>query len=156
MSKVDPIPTHYPRVSPYLAIDGAAEAIEFYRDVLGASPRGDVMRMPDGRVGHAELELGDSVIMLADTFPEMGVRSPTDLGGSPVTMLVYVEDVDDVFARAIKAGATEIAPVMDQFYGDRSGQFADPWGHRWNVASHVEDVPPEEMEQRAAAAIGGG
>lgn len=156
MSKVNPIPTNYPRVSPYLAIDGAAAAIEFYGDVLGASPRGDVMRMPDGRIGHAELDLGGSVIMLADTFPEMGAKSPKALGGSPVTLLVYVDDVDDVFARAIKAGATEIAPVTDQFYGDRTGQFEDPWGHRWNVASHEEDVPPEEMEQRAAAAMGGG
>ena len=156
MSKVNAIPANYPRVSPYLAIEGAAAAIDFYCDVLGASPRGDVMRMPDGKIGHAELDLGGSVIMLADSFPEMGAKSPRALGGSPVTMLVYVEDVDDVFARAIKAGATEIAPVMDQFYGDRTGQFEDPWGHRWNVATHVEDVPPEEMEQRAAAAMGGG
>lgn len=154
MSKVNPIPAGYPRVSPYLSIDGAADAIEFYRNVLGASLRGDVMRMPDGRIGHAELELGGSVIMLSDTFPEMGVRSPNDLGGSPVTLLVYVDDVDDVFARAIRAGATEIAPVIDQFYGDRTGQFADPWGHRWNVASHIEDVAPEEMERRAAMADG--
>lgn len=156
MSKVNAIPTHYPRVSPYLAIDGAAAAIDFYRDILGASQRGDVMRMPNGKIGHAELDIGGSVIMLADTAPDMGARSPKDLGGSPVTLLVYVEDVDDVFARAIKAGATEIAPVTDQFYGDRTGQFEDPWGHCWNVATHVEDVPPEEMEQRAAAAMGGG
>jgi PhnB protein len=156
MSKVNPIPAGYPRVSPYLAIDGAAAAIDFYCDVLGASQRGDVMRMPDGRIGHAELDLGGSVVMLSDTFPDVGVRSPKDLGGSPVTMLVYVEDVDDVFARAVQAGATEIAPVTDQFYGDRTGQFEDLWGHRWNVASHIEDVSAEEMERRAATAMGGG
>jgi len=156
MSNVDAIPTNYPRVTPYLSIDGAAAAIDFYCDVLGASPRGGIMKGPDGKVGHAELEIGSSVVMMADTFPEMGAPSPKALGGSAVTLMVYVEDVDDVFARAIKAGATEISPVVDQFYGDRSGQFEDPWGHRWNVSTHVEDVPPEEMEQRAAAAMGAG
>ncbi|MGQ0832499.1 MAG: VOC family protein [Microthrixaceae bacterium] len=156
MSKVDAIPTNYPRVTPYLSVDGAAAAIDFYCEVLGASQRGDVMTAPDGKVGHAELEIGSSVVMLSDTFPDMGAPSPKALGGSAVTLMVYVEDVDDVFARAIKAGATEISPVIDQFYGDRSGQFEDPWGHRWNVATHVEDVPPEEMAQRAAAAMGGG
>lgn len=152
MAKVDPIPSEYPRVTPYLSVDGGAQAIEFYRDILGATER---VRMdaPDGKVGHAELEIGDSVIMLADSFPDMGAPTPKALGGSAVTLMVYVADVDDVFARAIKAGATEIAPVKDQFYGDRSGQFEDPFGHRWNVASHVEDVPPEEMEQRAAQAM---
>ena len=151
----DPIPADYPRVTPYLSVDGAAAAIEFYRDVLGATER---VRMdaPGGKVGHAELDIGTSVIMLADAFPDMSAPTPTALGGSPVTLMVYVEDVDDVFARAIAAGATEIAPVQDQFYGDRSGQFTDPWGHRWNVASHVEDVPPDEMERRAAEAMGGG
>lgn len=156
MAKTDPIPTNYPRVTPYLTVEGAAEAMDFYCDILGASRRGDVLRMPDGRIGHAELDLGESVLMLSDPFADMGVRSPKDLGGSPVTLLVYVDDVDDVFARAMQAGATEIAPVTDQFYGDRSGQFEDPWGHRWNVASHVEDVSPEEMERRAATAMGGG
>jgi len=156
MSKVNPIPAHYPRVSPYLAIEGAAAAIDFYRDVFGATQRGDVIRMPDGKIGHAELELGGSMIMLSDAFPDMGVKSPIDLGGSPVTMLVYVDDVDDVFDRALEAGAKEISPVKDQFYGDRTGQLEDPWGHRWNLASHIEDVPAEEMQQRAAAAMGGG
>lgn len=153
MAKVKPIPEGYPRVTPYLSIDGAAEAIDFYCDILGATER---MRMPgpDGRIAHAELELGNAVIMLSDTSPEMGSPSPKALGGSPVFLMVYVEDVDDVFARAIKAGATEIQGVQDQFYGDRSGQFEDPFGHRWNVASHVEDVPPEEMEQRATQAMG--
>jgi PhnB protein len=154
MANVDPIPKDYPRVTPYLSIDGAAKAIEFYCGILGATER---MRMPapDGKIGHAELDIGNSVIMLSDAFPDMGAPTPRALGGSPVFLMVYVEDVDDVFARAIAAGAKEIAPVQDQFYGDRSGQFEDPFGHRWNVASHVEDVPPDEMERRAAQAMGG-
>jgi PhnB protein len=146
---VDPIPADYPRVTPYLSVDGAADAVSFYRDVLGAIERGR-MTGPDGRVGHAELTVGDSVIMLADSFPEMGNASPRSLGGTPVTIMVYVDDVDAVFAKAISSGAKETRAVEDQFYGDRSGQFEDPWGHRWNVASHIEDVPPDEMERRAA------
>ena len=154
MAKVNPIPDEYPRVTPYLSIDGAAKAIDFYCNILGATER---MRMPgpDGMIGHAELELGNSVIMLSDSMPDMGAPSPKKLGGSPVFLMVYVEDVDDVFARAIKAGAKEIQPVTNQFYGDRSGQFEDPFGHVWNVASHVEDVSPEDMEKRAAEAMGG-
>ena len=153
MAKVDPIPKDYPRVIPYLSVDGAAAAIDFYRDIFGAKERAR-MSGPDGKVGHAEIEIGDSVIMLADPFPGASLPTPKQLGGTPVFMMVYVEDVDDVFARAIKAGAKEIRAVEDQFYGDRSGQFEDPFGHHWNVASHVEDVPPEEMEKRAAAAMG--
>lgn len=151
---VKPIPDGYPRVMPYLCVDGAARAIEFYTQVLDAKER---MRMdgPDGKVGHAELEIGDSVLMLSDAMPDMGVRSPRALGGTPVTVVVYLEDVDDVFARAIAAGATEVSPVVDQFYGDRSGQFEDPFGHRWNIATHVEDVAPDEMARRVAA-LGGG
>jgi PhnB protein len=154
MPDVNPIPADYPRVVPYLSIDGAAKAIDFYRDVLGAEEK---VRMdgPDGKVGHAELGIGDSVVMLADVFPDMGGPSPTALGGSPVTLMVYVENVDDVFAKAMAAGSKEIAPVQDQFYGDRSGQFEDPFGHRWNVASHVEDVTAEDMERRAAEVMGG-
>jgi PhnB protein len=150
MAKVKPIPDGYPQVTPYLSIDGAAAAIEFYGEVLGAKER---MRMPgpDGKIGHAELQLGDSVIMLSDEAPEMDIRGPKSVGGTPVTLSVYVEDVDDVFARAVKAGAKALRPVEDQFYGDRSGQFEDPFGHRWSVASHVEDVPPDEMAKRAAA-----
>jgi len=154
MSTVKPIPDGYPQVVPYLCVDGAAAAIEFYRAVFGATER---MRMPDpdGRIGHAELELGDSVIMLADEYPEMGIRAPKAYGGTPVTISVYVTDVDAVFARAVEAGATALRPVENQFYGDRTGQFEDPFGHRWSVASRVEDVPPEEMAKRAAEAAGG-
>ena len=150
MAKVKPIPDGYPQVTPYLCIDGAAAAIEFYGEVLGTKER---MRMPapGGKVGHCELQLGDSVIMLADEFPEMGVRSPKSVGGTPVTISVYVDDVDHVFDRAVKAGANALRPVEDQFYGDRAGQFEDPFGHRWSVATHVEDVPPDEMAKRAAA-----
>jgi len=150
---VKPIPDGYPRVTPYLIVDGAAEAIDFYASVLGASQRGDRMEMPNGKVGHAELELGDSLIMLADENPDWGVAGPRTVGGTPVTIHVYVENVDDVFAKAVATGATEVQPVTDQFYGDRSGSFDDPWGHRWNVATHVEDVPPEEMAERAKAAM---
>ncbi|MHB8465704.1 MAG: VOC family protein [Acidimicrobiales bacterium] len=155
MATVNPIPDGYPRVTAYLCIAGASAAIDFYKDVFGAVERGR-MGGPDGKVGHAELEIGDSVVMVADEYPEMGASSPKTLGGTPVTLLVYVEDVDDTFARALEAGATEISAVQDQFYGDRSGQFEDPFGHRWNVASHVEDVSPEEMQKRATEAMAGG
>ena len=150
---VQPIPEGYPRVIPYLCTNGAAAAIEFYKDVLGAKER---MRMgaPD-MIAHAELEIGDSIVMLSDEMPGSGAVSPKTVGGTPVFLMVYVEDVDDVFARALERGATELTAVTDQFYGDRSGQFEDPWGHRWNVATHVEDVPEDEMEKRAAAAMGG-
>jgi PhnB protein len=150
MAKVNPIPEGYPQVIPYLYVDGAAAAIDFYGKVFGTKER---MRMggPDEKVGHAELELGDSVIMLADEFPDMGAKSPKSVGGSPVTISLYLEDVDGVFKKAIAEGATELRPPSDQFYGDRTAQFEDPWGHRWNVGTHVEDVPPDEMEKRAQA-----
>ena len=154
MADVKPIPDGYPRVSPYLAVDGAQAAIEFYKTVFGATER-MTMPGPDGKLGHAEIQIGDSVIMLADEFPEMDHRSPKSIGGSPVLISVYVEDVDSVFDRAIDAGATAIRPVEDQFYGDRTGGFEDPFGHRWSVATHIEDVPPEEMAERAAAAMSG-
>jgi len=154
MATVKPIPDGYPRVTPYLHVDGASKAIEFYRTVFGAKER---MRMaaPDGRIGHAELEIGNSMIMLADEHPEMHVLGPKSVGGTPVTVLVYVEDVDRAFERALKAGAKELRPVENQFYGDRSGQFEDPFGHHWNVATHVEDVSPDEMAKRAAKMMGG-
>jgi PhnB protein len=149
---VKPIPEGYPQVTPYLCIDGAGAAIEFYRDVFGATER---MRMPapDDTIGHAEVQIGDSVIMLSDESPDMGMRGPKTLGGTPVTLSVYVDDVDTVFDRAVSAGATALRPVEDQFYGDRSGQFEDPFGHHWSVASHIEDVPPDEMAKRAAEAM---
>ncbi len=155
MAEVKPIPDHYPRVTPYLHVDGAAEAIDFYCRVLGATQRGDSMTAPDGKVGHAELELGGSVIMLADENPDFGALGPKTVGGTPVTIHVYVEDVDAVFRAALDAGATELRAVEDQFYGDRLGQFEDPFGHRWSIATHVEDVPPEEMGKRAAEAMAG-
>ena len=152
---VQPIPDGYPRITPYLHVDGAAAAIEFYGTVLGTTER---MRMPapGGKIGHAELELGDSVLMLSDESPEMGALSPKTVGGSPVTISVYVEDVDDLMARAEQAGAKVLAPVENQFYGDRSGQFEDPFGHKWNVATHVEDVSPEEMGRRMSEMMGDG
>ena len=135
-------------------MDGAGEAIEFYEKVFGATER---MRMPspEGRIGHAELEIGDSLIMLSDEHPELGVVGPKTIGGTPVTISVYVEDVDSVFERALEAGATELRPVKDEFYGDRSGRFEDPFGHQWSVATHVEDVPPNEMAKRAEEAMAG-
>jgi PhnB protein len=148
---VKPIPNGYPRVTPYLIVDDGSAAIEFYREVLEATER---MRMPtpDDKVGHAELEIGDSLIMLADESPDMDARAPTAVGGTPVTLHVYVEDADTVFDRAVGAGAKALRPVEDKFYGDRSGEFEDPFGHRWSVATHVEDVSPDEMEKRMAAA----
>lgn len=154
MAKVKPIPDGYPQVSPYLCVDGAAEAIDFYTTVFDATERAR-MAAPEGKIGHAELKIGDSVLMLADEYPEMGIRSPKAIGGTPVTISVYVEDVDAVYDRALKAGAKSVRPVEDEFYGDRQGQFEDPFGHRWSVATHVEDVSPEEMSRRAAEAMGG-
>ena len=153
MSAVPPIPENYPRITPYLCIDGAEAAIGFYAKVFGAVER---MRLPapDGRIAHAELAIGDGLIMVSDEFPDWGALAPGSIGGTPVTISVYVEDVDAVFATAIKAGATSRAPVKDQFYGDRGGQLTDPFGHRWMVASHIEDLTPEEVEARMAAEMG--
>jgi len=152
---INPIPENYPQVIPYLTVDGAAEAIEFYVLVLGAKER---MRMPgpDGKIGHAELEIGRGMVMLSDEFPDMGGNSPKSVGGTPVTVMTYVDDVDAVFERALGAGATERRPLENQFYGDRSGQFEDPYGHLWYVASHIEDVSEEEMAKRAAELMSGG
>lgn len=154
MATVKAIPDGYPQVIPYLSVDGASEAIDFYTRVLGAKER---LRMPapGGKVGHAELEIGASVIMLADAFPEMGGQSPKAIGGTPVTVMVYVDDVDAVFKEALRAGATEDRPVENQFYGDRAGQFVDPFGHKWFIASHVEDLSPDEMDKRMHAAMSG-
>ena len=152
---VQPIPDNYPRVTAALAVDGAVDAIEFYRAVFGATER---MRIPapDGKIGHAELEIGDSLVMVADEYPEMGFVGPKAIGGTPVTLTVYVADADAAFVEAISRGATPVREVADQFYGDRSGQFEDPWGHRWGVASHIEDVPPDEMDRRVQEMFLGG
>lgn len=150
MATVKPIPDGYPRVIPYLMVDDANAAIEFYKNIFGATER---MRMPgpDDMVMHAEVAIGDSLVMLADVTPDMGPSTPSAIGGTPVTIMVYVEDVDDVYRRAIEAGASEDRPLEDQFYGDRSGSFVDPFGHKWHVASHVEDVAEDEMQRRMEA-----
>jgi PhnB protein len=152
---VKPIPDGYPPVIPYLIVDDGAKAIDFYTSVLGAK---ETVRMggPDGKVGHAELQIGPSVIMLADEFPDMGALGPKSVGGSPGSIVVYVNDVDATFAKALKAGAKEMEAPTDKFYGDRMGTFEDPCGHKWNVATHVEDVPPDEMQKRAAAEMSKG
>ena len=147
---VKPIPDGYHSVTPYLIVKGAAEAIEFYKRAFGAT---ELMRMDwsGGRIGHAEIRIGDSAVMLADEFPEMGVRGPQSLGGAGVNLLIYVEDVDARFAQAVAAGATVKRPLKDQFYGDRSGTVDDPFGHQWTIATHTEDVSPEEMRKRSEA-----
>lgn len=145
-----PVPEGHHTVTPYLAINGGVEALEFYKKAFGATEVSKLL-MPDGRLGHAEIKLGDSIIMLADEFPEYGGTSPQTLGGSPVSIHLYVEDVDTFFKQAVAAGAKERKPLMDQFYGDRSGQLEDPFGHLWWVATHKEDIPPEELQKRANA-----
>jgi PhnB protein len=147
---VKPIPDGYQSLTPYLIVDGAARAIEYYQKVFGAI---ELMRMagPDGKVGHAELLINDSRIMLADEFPQMGARGPHSIGGSPVSLMLYVVDVDDTAKRAIDAGAKLTRPIEDQFYGDRTGGLEDPFGHHWHIATHKEDVSPEELQRRATA-----
>ncbi|MGZ4620348.1 MAG: VOC family protein [Frankiaceae bacterium] len=147
-----PIPEGYHTVSPYLAVDDAARAIEYYVQAFGAK---ELVRMeaPGGKVGHAELELGDSRIMLSDPFPQASMRPPKELGGTSASVFMYVEDVDAVVKRAVDAGATVTMEVANQFWGDRFGTITDPFGHVWSIATHVEDVPPEEMAERAKAAM---
>lgn len=153
MANVKPIPEGYHSVTPYLIIKGAAEAIEFYKKAFGAT---ELFRMDhEGKIGHAELKIGDSPIMLADEHPGMGYVGPATLGGTPVSLLIYVEDVDTIYKQAIAAGGVELKALQDQFYGDRSGTLKDPYGHVWTVATHKEDVTPEEMDKRVAAAHGG-
>ena len=148
---VKPIPEGYHSVTPYLIINGAADAIEFYKKAFGAT---ELFRFPapDGKIGHAEIKIGDSPIMLADEFAEMGYKGPQALGGSPVSLMIYFEDVDTVFNRAVEAGASVKEAVQDKFYGDRTGTLTDPFGHVWHVSTHKEDVSMEEMEKRAKAA----
>lgn len=149
---VKPVPEGYHTVTPYLVISGASRAIEFYQRAFGAK---EILRVPgpEGRLMHAEIQIGDSRIMLADECPEMGARSPQAFGGTPVSLLLYVDDVDAWAKRALAAGATELQPVRDQFYGDRAGTFSDPFGHMWTMSTHREDVSAEELQTRLAAAI---
>ena len=145
-----PIPAGQHAITPHLVIKGAADAIEFYKKAFGATEAAR-MAQPDGRIGHAELQIGDSRIMLADEFPEMDFRSPRSIGGTPVHIHLYVEDVDAVVGRALASGAKALRPIQDQFYGDRSGSVIDPYGHVWHVATHKEDLSMDELRRRAAA-----
>jgi PhnB protein len=149
-----PIPEGYHTVSPYLAVEDAAAAIEFYKRAFGAKER---VRMdaPGGKIGHAELEIGDSVVMLSDPFPQSSTKPPKELGGTSTSVMLYVEDVDEVFKQAVDAGAKVTMEVENQFWGDRFGSVTDPFGHAWSIATHVEDVPPKEMEERAKKAMAG-
>jgi PhnB protein len=151
MSNVKPIPDGYHSVTPYLFIRGAGGAIDFYKKVFGAK---EIVRVPGsiGQVMHAELKIGDSIVMLADENPKAGSMSPQTAGGVSVCLHVYVENVDEVMQKAVDNGAKLLRPVQNQFYGDRSGTLIDPFGHMWSVATHVEDVAPEEMKKRMAAA----
>ena len=147
-----PIPEGYHTVTPYLAVEDATEAIEYYTKAFDAKERVR-METPDGKVGHAELEIGDSLVMLSDPFPQASTKPPNELGGTSVSVFMYVEDVDAVVKRAVDAGAMVTMEVADQFWGDRFGSVKDPFGHLWSIATHVEDVPPEEMAERAKAAM---
>jgi PhnB protein len=149
---VKPIPEGYHTVTPYLAVDDAAEAIEYYKQAFGATERVR-MEAPGGKIGHAELEIGDSLVMLSDALPQFSTRPPNDLGGTSVSVFMYVENVDAVVKQAVDAGATVTMEIADQFWGDRFGSVQDPFGHLWSIATHVEDVPPEEMAERAKAAM---
>jgi PhnB protein len=152
---VKPIPDGYHTVTPYLIIKGAAAALDFYKKAFGAV---ELMRMPgpDGSVAHAEIRIGDSPVMLGDEMPQMGYKGPLSLGGSPVGIMIYVPDVDATFNRAVAAGGKVVKPLQDQFYGDRSGTLTDPFGHVWTVATHKEDVAPDEMERRMKDAMKSG
>jgi len=154
-NKVNPIPEGYHAVTPYLVVDDAAKAIEFYQKAFAAQA-GVRLDMPGGKIGHAELKIGDSMIMLADEFPEMDALSPKTVGGTPVNIALYVEDVDATVELAISCGATITKPIQDQFYGDRSGTLVDPFGHKWTIATHIEDVSDEEMKKRADDLFGQG
>ena len=153
-NKVNPIPEGSHTVTPHLIVAGAAEAIEFYKKAFGAE---ELFRVPTpgDTIGHAELQIGDSHIMLCDEYPQMGAVSPKELKGSPVWIHLYVEDVDAAFKRAVDAGAKVDMPLADMFWGDRYGKVTDPFGHKWSLATHVEDVPTDELPARAAAAFGG-
>jgi PhnB protein len=149
---VQPIPEGYETFSPSLAVDNASEAIEFYKKAFGATEK---LRMdgPGGTIAHAELDIGDSILMLSDPFPQSSVKPPKELGGTTVNIFMYVDDVDATVQQAVDAGATISMPVDDMFWGDRFGTITDPFGHSWGIATHVEDVPPEEMAERGKAAM---
>jgi PhnB protein len=149
---VKPIPEGYHTLTPYIEIENAGEAIEFYKRAFGAKEQ---VRMdaPGGRIGHAELEIGDSLLMLADPFPQSSIRTPKAVGGTTVNLFMYVEDADAVVQQAVDSGATVTRPVENMFWGDRFGIVTDPYGHTWSIATHVEDVSPEEMEERSKAAM---
>jgi PhnB protein len=149
--KVKPVPDGYHTATPYLIVKGAAKAIEFYKQAFGATEV-ERMEMPDGKIAHAEIKIGDSIIMLGDEAPQHGTRSPKSLGGSPCGLYLYVENVDETFNRAITAGATVTMAVKDQFYGDRNGSLVDPFGHTWYVATRKENLPMDEIRQRVPAA----
>ena len=148
------VPEGYRTLTPYLSVDDAAAAIDFYQRAFGATERGR-MDGPDGKIAHAELAIGDSIVMLADPFPQFQAKPPKELGGTSVGLFLYVENVDEVFRQAVEAGATSTMEPEDQFWGDRFGTVTDPFGHQWQIATHVEDVPPEEMEERAKTAMAG-
>lgn len=147
-TKVQPVPEGYHTLTPYLTVRDGAAALAFYAEAFGAE---ELFRIdgPPGKLGHAEMQIGDSRFMLADEVEAWGNRSPESLGGTGTSLMIYVEDADALFRQAIEAGATEVMPVKDQFYGDRSGTVEDPFGHRWTISTHVEDVPPDELARRA-------
>jgi PhnB protein len=147
-----PIPEGYHTLTPYLAVDDAAQAIEYYKRAFGAKERVR-MEAPDGKIGHAELEIGDSLVMLSDPFPQATTRPPKELGGTSASVFMYVEDVDAVVKQAVDAGATVTMEVADQFWGDRFGTVSDPFGHVWSIATHVEDLTPDEIAERGKAAM---
>jgi PhnB protein len=149
---VKPIPEGYQTLSPSLIVDPASEAIEYYKRAFGATERG-IMRGPDGKIAHAELQIGDSVLMLSDPYPMQNAKAPKELGGTSVAIFMYVEDVDSAFKQAVDAGGTSTMEPDDMFWGDRFAALMDPFGHAWALATHVEDVPPEEMEERGRAAM---
>jgi uncharacterized glyoxalase superfamily protein PhnB len=144
---VKPIPDGYHSLTPALTVRDAERAIEFYKNAFGATSRGGVMKGPDGKVMHAELKIGDSIIMLSDEFPQFGALSPQSVGGSSSTIHIYLDGVDAAFDRAVKAGAEVEMPVMDQFWGDRYGRLKDPFGHKWSIATHTKDLSMDEMKQ---------
>ena len=149
MADVKPILEGYHSLTPYLIVDGGAEALEYYKKAFGAI---ELFRMAHGdKIGHAEMKIGDSPFMLGDANLEMGYKGPKAYGGTPVSLMIYVDDCDTIYRQAIENGGTEVKPLQDQFYGDRSGTLTDPFGHVWTVATHKEDVAPEEMEKRLAA-----